>query len=389
MPVVHAFIASFRREIAFLASSFWDRAMLGLVPLVLLALVSIEMADGVMRDLPVAVVDADGTAISRELVRRLDTSPDLRVVAQVGDMAAAERLVRERKAYLVVSIPHEASRDVLRGESGKITLFYNASYSTPSSAALRAASDVVQSYAADLYTRQTAVVLGLGKVRAPPVGATTSVLFNPQKSYEVQLVGLLYPAILHLVFMVAVVSALGRELRDGSIGGWLTGPAMADVARVGGKIAPYFVVFVLWGVAATAYLSGVRGWPVAGSPLLLLAGYAAMYLAYAGVAVLFLGLTRSMAQSLSGAGLYAGASFAFAGAIFPMESASAFARVWSALLPYHAFVNLWSEQYVIGTAAAISVWQIGVMLLFLLAGSAIGLPRYIAAARLPRTWGKR
>jgi len=384
-----AFVASLRREIAFLRAHFWDRAMLGFIPLVLLAVISVELADGVMRDLPIAVVDADHSGISRELTRRLDAAPGVAVTARPTDMESAERLVRQRAVYAIVLIPAETSRDVMRGDTGKITIYFNASYSTPSGAALREASGVIQSYAAALSGRQIAAIVGPAKVRAPPVAAQTMVLFNPQGSYELQLVGLLHPALLHLVFMVAVASALGRELRDGTIGGWLQQPTGVAAAQVAGKVAPYFVVFMLWSVAVTAYLAGLRGWPIAGSPALLLAGYAAMYLAYTGVALLVVGLTFSMAQSLSITGLYAGASFAFSGVIFPIESASRFVQFWSAILPYTAFAKLWLEQYVMGSPAGMSVRQIAVMLVFPLVGAAIGLPRYIRAAVQPAMWGKR
>ena len=114
-----------------------------------------------------------------------------------------------------------------------------------------------------------------------------------------------------------------------------------------------------------------------------------MYRAFGGVGLLVLGLSLSMGKALSAAGLYAGASFAFAGAIFPVESASAFARLWSALLPYSAFAKLLAEQWIMGASIRQSMWQVLAILAFLLAGGAIGLPRYIAAARRPDTWGRR
>ena len=388
-PALRAFQGSLRREIAFLAAHFWDRALLSLAPLALMALLAVEMSSGVMRDLPVVVVDADASALSRELVRRLDAAPALKVVEQTGDMAAGERLVRMRRAYLLVFIPAEVTRDVLRGETGKITLFFNASYATPSGAALREASNVISAYAGELSARQTAAIVGPGKVRAAPLGARTTVLYNPQGSYELQLVGLLHPAMLHLVFMVAVVSALGHELRDGAMGAWLNGSTGENLACVAGKLTPYLAVFMAWGLAACLYLATVRGWPIAGSLAMVMAGYAAMYLAYVGVALLFVGLTASMAQSLSLTGIYAGASFAFAGAIFPVESASAFARVWSALLPFTAFANLWAEQFVMAAPVAVSLRQVLVLLVFLAVGAAIGLPRYLHAAQRPDLWGKR
>ena len=384
-----AFRDSFIREIRFLRSSFWDFALIGWIPLVLLAVVAVQLGSGVMRDLPVAVVDEDGGAISRELTRRLDAAPGLRVTARPPDMREAERLVRSRAVYAVVLIPRETEQTILRGETANVVTFYNASYSTGSGAALRDIGNVVQDHAARLAADQVAAIEP-GKVRPPPIATQTTILFNPQGSYELQLVALLHPALLHLLFMVAVASALGRELRDGTIGAWLGGrPRSEAAAAVAGKIAVYFLTFMGWGVLVTGYLAGLRGWPILGSPLLLFAGYAAMYLAYVGVTLLVAGVTLSMAKSLSVAGLYAGASFAFADAIFPIESASGFARLWSALLPYTAFAKLLAEQWMMGSPAAVSLPHLLVLLIFLGVGVAVGLPRYIASAGKPDVWGRR
>ena len=385
-----AFGSALRRELRFLAAHFWDLALVTWVPLLLMAVVAVQLSSGVMRGLPIAVVDEDGTAVSRELTRRLDAAPGLRVAARPADMRAAEALVRSNRAYAAVLIPANTERAVLRGTTGSVTTFYNASYSTPSGAALREVGNVVQGYAATLAATQTAATVGPGKVRRPPVAAQSAVLFNPQGSYELQLVALIHPALLHLIFMVAVASALGRELRDGTIGAWIGGDTpMRATAAVAGKLAPYLAIFTGWGLLAIGYLAGLRGWPVAGSVAMLLTGYGAMYLAYIGVTLLIVGLTLTMSKALSVAGLYAGASFAFAGAIFPVESASAFARLWSALLPYSAFAKLLAEQWIMGAPVGQSLWQVLVMLAFLLVGGGIGLPRDLAAARQPETWGRR
>ena len=156
-----------------------------------------------------------------------------------------------------------------------------------------------------------------------------------------------------------------------------------------GKLALYLAIFTGWGLLAIGYIAGLRGWPVAGSVAMLIAGYVAMYLAYIGVTLLVVGLTLTMGKALSVAGLYAGASFTFAGAIFPIESASGFARLWSVLLPYSAFAKLLAEQWIMAAPVLQSLWQLLAMLAFLLVGAGIGLPRYLAAARRPETWGRR
>lgn len=397
---VQAFLQAWRREILFLWSSRLDLALVSWIPLLLMAIVSIQLSSGVMRDLPIAVVDQQRGATARELIRRLDASPNLRVAERPSDMHAAEQALRSRNVYAVLLIPRDAERSLLRGETGKLIIFYNASYSTPSNTIVRDVTNVVQGYSSRLAIEQSAM-LRPGTVRVPPIAAQTTILFNPQTSYELQLVALVHPALLHLIFMVTIVSALGRELRDGTIGAWLGDRRLGNrehgsisttpsaMAAIAGKLAVYLVIFMIWGGIATSYLAGVRGWELQGSFAILMLGYLAMYLAYTGVALLLVGLTLSMGRALSLSGLYAGASFAFAGTVFPIESASRFAQIWSAILPYTAFAKLLLEQWVIGAAARVSIPHILTMLAFVLIGGAIGLPLYIRSARQPQTWGRR
>ena len=122
-----AFASALRREARFLATHFWDLALVSWVPLALMALVAVQLSSGVMRGLPIAVVDQDHSAISRELTRRLDAAPGVSVVARPAEMGAAERLVRSGKAYAVVLIPTDTERAVLRGTTANITTFYTAS----------------------------------------------------------------------------------------------------------------------------------------------------------------------------------------------------------------------------------------------------------------------
>lgn len=387
--MTRAFQASVRREAAFLLGSFWDLALIVWLPLALLAMVAIQLSAGVMRDLPIAVVDEDGGGMARELVRRLDVAPGLQVATRPVAMQEAEQAVRSNSAYAIVLIPQGLERAVLRGGTGQVLLFYNASYSTPSGSVLREVSAVVQSHARMLAVQQSAAILEAGRVRAPPITVQSRILYNPQASYELQLVALIHPALLHLLFMIAVVSALGRELRDGTIGAWLAGSRREAIASIAGKLLPYLVVFLLWAALATTYLAELRGWPVQGSVAMLMAGYLAMYLAYAGMAVLIVGLTLSMGQALSMTALYAGASFAFAGAIFPIESSSAFARVWSALLPYTTFARLVAEQWMMGAPIAMSAKLLLDLGAFFIIGLGLGLPRYIAASRNSAVWGRR
>lgn len=377
------FRASMARECRFLARSPWDLALLTWLPLLLCGVIAWQLSGGVIRDLPVLLIDQDESALARDLAIRIEAAPGLTLAGQVPNLEAAEKLVRAKQAQAALLVPPDTAQTALRGQA-PVILYYNASYPAAAAAVQREIGAVVDAANARLAVERIAAIAPPGSVRPAPVRAVTTIAWNAPGSQEFQLVSLLHPALLHLLFMLAVVSAFGRELRDGTGGEWAP-----DMAALAGKAAPYLAAFMGWGLIATLWLAGVRGWPFAGSPMLLIAGYAAMYLAYLGVSLLLLGATRTLSQSLSLTGIYAGASFAFAGAIFPLEQASAFAAVWGNALPYTHFARLLARTWIAeGSAVAVSLPLLA-MLGIALVTAVPGVRLYLKAARDPASWGRR
>lgn len=377
------FKASIARECRFLARSPWDLALLTWLPLLLCGVIAWQLSGGVIRDLPVLLIDQENSALARDLAIRIEAAPGLTLAGQVPDLASAEQLVRAKQAYAALLVPPDTSKKALQGQA-PVVLYFNASYPAAASAIQREVSAVVDATNARMAVERIAAVVSPGSVRPAPVRAITTIAWNAPGSQEFQLVSLLHPVLLHLLFMLAVVSAFGRELRDGSIGDWAP-----DVAALAGKAAPYFAAFMAWGLLATTWLAGIRGWSFAGSPMLLMAGYAAMYLAYLGVSLLLLGITRTLSQSLSLTGIYAGASFAFAGAIFPLEQASAFAAAWGNALPYTHFARLLARTWIAeGTAFAVA-GPLLALLAIAIVTAVPGVLLYLRAARNPASWGRR
>lgn len=377
------FRASMARECRFLARSPWDLALLTWLPLLLCGVIAWQLSGGVIRDLPVLLIDQDESALARDLAIRIEAAPGLTLAGQVPDLATAERLVRAKQAQAALLVPPDTAQTALRGQA-PVILYFNASYPAAAAAVQREVGAVVDAANARLAVERIAAIAPPGSVRPAPVRAVTTIAWNAPGSQEFQLVSLLHPALLHLLFMLAVVSAFGRELRDGSIGAWAP-----DVAALAGKAAPYLAAFMGWGLLATLWLAGVRGWSFAGSPVLLMAGYGAMYLAYLGVSLLLLGATRTLSQSLSLTGIYAGASFAFAGAIFPLEQASAFAAIWGNALPYTHFARLLARTWIAeGSALAVALPMLAMLGIALLT-AVPGMRLYLRAARNPASWGRR
>src|SRR5262249_60178264 len=66
-----------------------------------------------LRNVPIAVVDQDGTQSSRELARLVDATPDVAVALGLPDVATAERAGYLRNIFGILLIPHPFGRDRL------------------------------------------------------------------------------------------------------------------------------------------------------------------------------------------------------------------------------------------------------------------------------------
>lgn len=383
-----AFVRSAVRECMRLRADPWDLAMATWIPLLALALFAWMFGAGVPRALPVAVVDHDNSAMSRELVRMIDAAPGLQVAARPADMQQAWAAVRAAEVYAVVHVPEGSGREILRGGSAVVFAYYNASHQTAGQAAERGIGDAVQAAGGCFVRADVARIRGPDAVRAPPLRVQATVLANAARSYEQFLLGLLFPALLYLAACLAMVSALGRELRDGTAGEWLQSCGDRLLPAVAGKLAPYLLLFTVHGTGSLVWLAAIRG-GVAGSAALLLAAQAGLYLASAGIALLLVGATRNLGVALSVTGLYAGTALAFSGATFPMQGAPLFAQAWSRLLPLTAYLRLQVQQLELGADWTASLPTVGGLLLFMLVAGGIGLVLYGRGARDSAAWGQR
>lgn len=77
------------------------------VPLIYPVLYTLIYNGETIHDVPVVVVDDSHSQLSRDYIRRLDATPEVKVVSHCADMAEAEASVMHRDCYGVVHIPSD------------------------------------------------------------------------------------------------------------------------------------------------------------------------------------------------------------------------------------------------------------------------------------------
>lgn len=376
MSAVRAACAS---EWCYLRAHRWDLAFVTVVPLAMLVLLAWMFSAGSMRGLPIAVVDLDHSADSRQLLRMIDASPGVAVRTQPVDLDAAFAQIRTLEVFAVVAVPRDFSRRLHRGDALPLTLYYNASYMTAGQSAMRDVSDAITAFNARALMEVVAQRSGPATLRPPPVSVQADILHNRGRSYALFLLPVVAAAVLLLNSALAMTVALGREVRDGRVSVWL---GQQPAAAVLGKLLPYVMWFSALGMLMLLWVASVHGAGIAGSALMLLLGQLLMHLSGAGLALFFVGVTRDMATSLSAVSLFVGTSLAFSGATFPVIEAPLFTRVWSTLLPLTAYLKLQMQQLLVGSPWPLSLKPLSTLLLILLVAGGIGYWRLLAGRRV-------
>jgi len=373
-----AFAASLRRELQHWRSDRWELALVTVLPLLLMGAMMWLFSGSVLREVPIAVVDLDHSPTSRGLARALDDSAGVRVASAPTTLQEAQAQLRALEVFAIVLLPRDMSRRALRGEAASLYAFYNATYMATGQSAGRDIADAVSAYNARMLKEQMALQVGPAKLRGAPVTVQATVLYNPARSYELFLLPLIFPAMLSLLAALAAGAAFGREQRDGLLASWLQQRPWAAMA---GKLFPYVALFSLYGALGVMYVAYVRGDGVAGSVGLMLLVQPLFYLASCSFALLFIALTRDMCTGLSAVGLTIGTALAFSGATFPVIQAPLFTRIWNALLPLTAYVQVQMQQLFMGAPWQVSLRPLAVLLLMTLLAGGLGAGLLLRAAR--------
>lgn len=96
-----------------------------LLPLAYPLLYSWIYNNEVVREVPVAVVDNSHSQMSREFVRHVNASPDVRVAAWSNNLEEASRLVARQEVYGIILLPEDFDRQLGRMQQAHVSVYCN------------------------------------------------------------------------------------------------------------------------------------------------------------------------------------------------------------------------------------------------------------------------
>jgi ABC-2 type transport system permease protein len=293
-----------------------------------------------LRNVPIAVVDGDGTSISRELARRIDATSDVAVRMVLPDLVSAEREVYARKIFGILMIPKNFERDLLHGRASPVALYADASYFLLYQRVFGAVAAVAQTLGAEVEATRL-IGFGVDPVLAgaasDPMRLTTVPLFNPEGGYATYVLPGAFVLILQQILLMAV--GLLGTLPGADPARNAIGPPPGPFSTIAGKMAAYLALEAMMLPLYLIALPWFYGVPRLGGVILILFFAVPFVLSVSGLGLVVAAIFKnplSVQLVLAAVGL---PFFFLAGFAWPTEAIPPAEHVASLLVPSTSAIN--------------------------------------------------
>jgi ABC-2 type transport system permease protein len=255
---------------------------------------SIAYKNNVVRDIPVTIVDLDHTSSSRQMVKMLGATKELRVAQEVGSLHDAKKLFWDGNSKGIIMIPEGFEKDLLKGFQTSVSVYCDASYFLLYKETLTGTIQATGTFSAGVEIKRL-MAAGSGEEQAmqqrDPMPAKFYYLYNPSGSYGSYVMPGMILIILQQTLLIGIgmIGGAGKERRNNRIvkPGLRVRQGMFSV--VFGKGLAYFVIYLANIAYTLVYLSKWFGFPDKGS----FADICILLVPYL-FSVIFLGLMISM-----------------------------------------------------------------------------------------------
>jgi len=324
-----------------------------------------------VRNVPVVVVDRDGTSESRDLVSRFEASQSFVVIDRLSSVSEIDEYLDTGRAWMALTIPAEYGRRVRAGMPTVVQVVADGTDANSTNVALGYAGVLIADYA-----RELASSAGTG-ADAPLVSAQVRVWFNPELESRYFMI----PGILALLLLVVTTNlssmAIVRERELGTLEQLNVTP-IARWELILGKMLPYAligVIDILLVVFVAVFWFDV---PLRGSFALLLAMCAVYLLTTLGLGLFVSTISSTQQQAMMTASFFFLIPMVFlSGFVFPIENMPAAVQPVTYLIPLRYFLVILRDIFLKGVgletfwpeALALFGWGVGILTLATLRSS--------------------
>lgn len=358
----------FRRELRRMTSRRIYFASCIVLPLFSLVFMATIFGHGQMENLPVGVVDADHTSLSRSIIRMVDATPELQVTKQYANETEARKAMQKKEIYGYLLIPS--------GIKSLCYYYHNAMLSVGGELHSTFETNLKQVSVTPIVTE----AVGLGESQTNitsfliPISEEEMVSYNPNRNYAIYLSQPFFFVFLQVLLLLVTTYALGSESKFGTSNEWLQSAHGNMGIAVTGKLLPYTFIFIAMGVLANVVFFNWMQMPLPCS-LWVMNGITILFiLATQALALLLYAIFPVLSLIISVVSMIGSLGATLSGVTFPVNFMDTPVYWASFLFPIRHFVEVVQSLLYLGGTFS-NYWTNLVVLLLFILSPILLLPR--------------
>ena len=289
-----------------------------------------------VKHIPLAVVDQDGSRLSRALVEKFATTEYFDIRATLDRTGDIDGLMAREKIRAALVIPTTYSRDLLAGRSPSVQFLVDGANAMSGTTAAGYAASILQSHSQKV-TLNALAKHGLGGMTRP-LRTEVRIWYNPELRSARFLVPGLMAFILMVILTTSTAFSIVREKERGTMEQIAVSP-LRPAALIIGKLIPYIILSL-----ASAHIVLGLGWilfgvAVKGSYFLLLLTIVLFLVSGLGQGILISSITRTQQVAFLLSVLTTILpTFILSGFVFPVRNMPPFIQAITYLIPAKYFL---------------------------------------------------
>ncbi len=340
------------------------------IPLFMFLFITSMMDSGLPHHIPAAMVDRDGTSLSREVTQSLSGMQNVNISQTLNSYTQAREALQKGEIYGFFLIPENFQADLLAGREPAITFYTNMTYFVPGSLLFKSFKTTATYTKAGVIMNIADAVGADASQLAPllqPVNIQTRGIGNPTMNYGIYLSNSFVPCLLQLMIMVMTCFSLGQEIKYGTSTRLLR---MADGSIVKALFAKLLPQTIIWWVVAAfmlVWLYKFNGYTLQCSWWIMGLSEFLFVLAAQGFALFIFGVLPNMRLSMSICSLLGILSFSIAAFSFPVQSMYGAIAIFSYIVPIRYNFLIYADQALNGIDIYYSrVWFVAYIIFIIL-----------------------
>jgi len=326
--------------------------------------------------LPIAVIDDDGTELSRSFTEHFFASGEFERVEAEGLTAEhAEDLFQSHRAIAVMVIPRQFGHQLVRRESQSVQLLIDGVEANLASQLEAKAQPVLQS--AVLAVQQTNIGgPRMTATRGPIVDVRATMWFNPASRSALFLVPGVVAFILAVVCVLLTSLTLAREYERGSIQQLFVTPVRIPEILLG-KLLPYFALGAVASLLVVTAGTWIFDVPIRGSLPALVLSTTIFLICMLGQGLVISVVTKNQMVATQVATMTSMLpALLLSGFLFPIENMPKPLQLISGILPPRYFIDALRAILLRGNGFAEIAPDLVAMSIFALVMLVVGIRRF-------------